>query len=103
MGLAANGASSGIFLYALESRSYRQVAPAGRTPILLSDGRHLVYDLNGELRFLDTTTGSSTGILTVGTPSLSVNQRQFRISRDDRLIVFLRNEVESDIWLMSPE
>ena len=32
-----------------------------------------------------------------------VNNRQFRVSRDDRQIVFLRTEHEADIWLMSPE
>jgi Tol biopolymer transport system component len=103
MGLRADGESSGIFLYGLAAGSYRQVVASGRVPILLADGRHLVYDVGGELRFLDTANGRSTPIVSLGTPSLSVNQRQFRVSRDNRLIVFLRNEVESDIWLMSPE
>ena len=31
------------------------------------------------------------------------NNRQFRASRDNRQIVFLRAENEADIWLMSPE
>ena len=31
------------------------------------------------------------------------NNRQFRVSRDNRQIVFLRAENEGDIWLMSPE
>jgi Tol biopolymer transport system component len=103
MGLTVDAKSSGMYLYALEAGTYRQVSTSGRTPMLLGDGRHIVYNSGPELRFLDTQTGRSTGILPLGTASLSVNQRQFGVSRDNRQIVFLRNEVESDIWLMSPE
>ena len=70
---------------------------------MLADGRHLVYDDEGTLRFLDTASGRSVEVLSVGPPSMTVNQRQFRITRDNRQLVFLRNEAQADIWLMSPE
>jgi serine/threonine protein kinase/Tol biopolymer transport system component len=103
MGMRPDGTSAGIFLYSIASGGYQRVATGGRTPNMLADGRHLVYDDDGTLRFLDTQSGRSTEVLTVGPPSMTVNQRQFRITRDNRHIVFLRNEAQADIWLMSPE
>jgi Tol biopolymer transport system component len=103
MGMRPDGTSAGIFLYDIASSAYRRVATGGRTPNMLADGRHLVYDDDGTLRFLDTASGRSVEVLSVGPPSMTVNQRQFRITRDNRHIVFLRNEAQADIWLMSPE
>jgi eukaryotic-like serine/threonine-protein kinase len=103
MGMRPDGTSAGIFLYDLGSGTYQRVATGGRTPNMLADGRHLVYDDDGTLRFLDTANGHSVEVLSVGPPSMTVNQRQFRITRDNRQIVFLRNEAQADIWLMGPE
>ena len=103
MGMRPDGTSAGIFLYDIASSAYQRVATGGRTPNMLADGRHLVYDDDGTLRFLDTASGRSVEVLSVGPPSMTVNQRQFRITRDNRHIVFLRNEAQADIWLMSPE
>jgi serine/threonine protein kinase len=70
---------------------------------LLADGQSLVYyDTDDSLRFLDMKTGRSEQLLRVGWSSLT-NNRQFRVTRDNRQIVFLRFENEADIWLMSRE
>ena len=102
-GLTPEQRSEVAHLYDIASSAYRRVATGGRTPNMLADGRHLVYDDEGTLRFLDTASGRSVEVLSVGPPSMTVNQRQFRITRDNRHLVFLRNEAQADIWLMSPE
>ena len=57
---------------------------------------------DGRLRFLDTASGRSAEILSIGW-SNQVNNREFRITRDGRQIVFVRAENEADIWLLSPD
>jgi eukaryotic-like serine/threonine-protein kinase len=102
MGLLPDGSSAGVWLYHVESRRYERVTTSGRIPHLLADGRGLVYFDHGALRFLDTSSGRSAELLSVGWTG-QTNNRQFRVSRDNRQIVFLRSENEADIWLMSPE
>ena len=102
MGLLPDGSSAGVWLYHVESRRYERVTTGGRIPHLLADGRGLVYFDQGALRFLDTSSGRSVELLSVGWTG-QTNNRQFRVSRDNRQIVFLRSENEADIWLMSPE
>ena len=103
MGLRPDGSSGGVWLYHVESRRYERVTTEGRIPQLLADGRGLVYyDQGSVLRFLDTRSGRSAELLSMGW-SGQTNSRQFRVSRDNRQIVFLRSENEADIWLMSPE
>ena len=102
MGLQPDGSSAGVWLYHVESRRYERVTTSGRIPHLLADGRGLIYYDQGVLRFLDTRSGRSVELLSMGW-SGQTNNRQFRVSRDNRQIVFLRDENEADIWLMSPE
>ena len=103
MGLRPDGSSGGVWLYHVESRRYERVTTSGRIPHLLADGRGLVY--------YDQRRASLPGheerairaeLLSMGW-SGQTNNRQFRVSRDNRQIVFLRSENEADIWLMSPE
>jgi hypothetical protein len=103
MGLQADGSSGGVWLYHVDARRYERVTRSGRIPQLLADGRRLIYyDQGGLLRFLDTSSGRSNELLSMGW-SGQTNNRQFRVSRDNRWIVFLRAESEADVWLMSPE
>jgi TolB protein len=102
MELRRDGSSAGIWLYHLDSGRYERVSSSGRIPHLLADGRRLVYNDDGRLRFLDTASGRSAEILSIGW-SNQVNNREFRITRDGRQIVFVRAENEADIWMMSPE
>jgi eukaryotic-like serine/threonine-protein kinase len=103
MGLRPDGSSAGVWLYRVDSRRFERLTTSGRIPQLLADGRGLVYyDQGGVLRFLDTTSGRSVDLLSMGWSGFT-NNRQFRVSRDNRQIVFLRAENEGDIWLMSPE
>ncbi len=102
MGLRPDGSSAGVWLCRVDSQSYERVTTSGRIPHLLADGRGLVYYDQGSLRFLDTRSGRSAELLFMGWSGFT-NNRQFRVSRDNRQIVFLRSENEADIWLMSPE
>ena len=103
MGLRPDGSSGGVWLYGVDSRRYERVTTSGRIPQLLADGRRLIYyDQGGVLRFLDTRDGRSAELLSTGW-SGQTNNRQFRVSHDNRQLVFLRSETEADIWLMSPE
>lgn len=103
MGLRPDGSSGGIWLCDLESRQYRRLTTSGRIPHLIGDGRGVVYyEEGGLMRFLDVITGRTTDLLSMGWSGYT-NNRQFRVSRDNRQIVFLRFENEADIWLMSPD
>ena len=104
MALRPDGTSAGVCLYDLQSGRYQRVTTSGRTPNLLADGQRLIYhDDAGDLQLVDVASGRSTKLLALGSPRLSLNQREFRLSRDNRRMVFLRVENEGDIWLMSPE
>jgi eukaryotic-like serine/threonine-protein kinase len=103
MGLRPDGSSGGVWLYGVDSRRYERVTTDGRIPHLLADGEGLVYyDHDSALRFLDIRSGRSERLLSMGWSSMT-NNRQFRVSRDNRQIVFLRFENEADVWLMSPD
>jgi hypothetical protein len=102
VGQKGDGTSAGIFIYHPESGDYERLTSGGRNPNLLADGRRLLYEDGGALRFLDTASGRSAEILSLS-PARSLHERHFRLSRDDRQIVFQRTESEADIWLMSLE
>jgi Tol biopolymer transport system component len=103
MGLRPDGNSGGVWLYRVGTRTYERVTNSGRIPQLLADGRGLVYyEEGGKLLYLDMKSGRSSDLVTMGWSGFT-NNRHFRVSRDNRTIVFLRSENEADIWLMSPE
>jgi Tol biopolymer transport system component len=102
-GQKTDGATAGVFVYHLGSGRYERVAGRGRTPSLLADGRRLLYEDAGEVVFVDPATQTSRTVLSIGAPVGIGNQRRFRLSRDNRWIVFFRSEIEADIWLMSLE
>jgi hypothetical protein len=90
-----------VWLYHLDSGRYERLTSSGRIPHLLADGEHLVYCDDGLLRFLDVASKRSVDLLSIGWSS-QVNNREFRVTRDGRRIVFVKAEHEADIWLMSP-
>jgi WD40 repeat protein len=97
-----DGSSAGLFLYHLASGAYERITASGRAPHLLADGRRLLYEDEGTLRLLDPASGRSEALMRLGPPSPNANpQRHFRISRDNRQLVFLRSEAEADVWLLS--
>jgi Tol biopolymer transport system component len=103
MGLRPDGNSGGVWLYRVGTRTYERVTNSGRIPQLLADGRGLVYyEEGGKLLYLDMKSGRSSDLVSMGWSGFT-NNRHFRVSRDNRTIVFLRSENEADIWLMTPE
>ena len=101
--LRPDGSSAGVVVFDLRSLSYVRLTSSGTTTQVLRDGRRLLYEDDGLIRLLDTASGRTTEILRIGRPNQSINQRLFRITRDNRQIVFIRGEAESDIWLMGTE
>ncbi len=101
VGQHKDGSAAGIFLYHLQPGSYERVAVGGRNPQLLWDGRRLLYEDGGSIVFLDPATGRTATLLSLGTLVSTSNARSFRLSRDNRWIVFSHSEAEADIWLMS--
>ena len=94
---------TGVVLYDLQSGRYLRLTTSGTTPQLLRDGRRLLYEDEGQLFLLDPASGRTKEIMKRDRPRGSINQRIFQITRDNRQLVFIDAEVESDIWLMSPE
>jgi eukaryotic-like serine/threonine-protein kinase len=102
VGQTSDGTSGGAFLHDLGTGDYERLTTGGRNPQLLAAGRRLLYEDGGVLLLLDRSTGRSEKLLALS-PSRSLNERQFRLSRDGRLLVFQRTEAEADVWMMSRE
>jgi Tol biopolymer transport system component len=90
--------SAGISVYSLDSRQYQHFTDFGRAPRWLSDGRRLIFGIDGEpgIYLLDTRSGKVREILSVAPNGV------FGVAptRDDRRIYFALNSVEADVWLM---
>jgi Tol biopolymer transport system component len=87
------GGRTGVWVYSLDTRTYRRFAD-GNTPAWLADGHRLVYDHRGRLWVLDTITGNTRELL--GIPGEDVDY-PLPIVGDSRL-VFRRQAYSSDIW-----
>ena len=88
----------GIVLYWLGSKKYQRVTDFGGGPAWMSDSRRLLFvDASRRKIFvLDTASGRSVPLLDIS--SGTVRGGQAVISRDDRTIFFVRNDMEADIW-----
>ena len=87
------GGRTGVWVYSLNTRSYRRFGD-GNTPAWLADGRRLVYDYRGRLWVLDTITGGTKELLAIPGEELDF---PLPIAGDSQL-VFRRGSYSSDIW-----
>ncbi|HEY8232604.1 MAG TPA: protein kinase [Vicinamibacteria bacterium] len=103
VGQNADGSSAGVFVLDVASGKYEQLTTTGRTPVLLADGKRLLFDDGSSIVYLDLATGQRTTLLGLGSSLRTLNARPFRLTRDNRTLVFCRSETESDVWMMSVE
>jgi Tol biopolymer transport system component len=103
VGQNADGSSAGVFVLDVAAGKYEQLTTTGRTPVLLADGKRLLFDDGSSIVYLDLATGQRTTLLGLGSALRTLNARPFRLTRDNRTIVFCRSETESDVWMMSLE
>jgi hypothetical protein len=79
----------------LATGAHEVIAKAGARPRWLSDGRRLVYTDDGALQLIDTRTKTSREIYRSPAGTI-VNPA---VSHDDRLIYYILNRAEDDIFL----
>jgi Tol biopolymer transport system component/predicted Ser/Thr protein kinase len=93
------GPRSGVWLYSLDSKSYRRIADAGggfSGAKLTSDGRHVVFARVGRLWIADIAAATVRELLAIEGESLS----NPRLTADDSQLVFLRAINDADVWLV---
>jgi eukaryotic-like serine/threonine-protein kinase len=86
----------GIGLYAFATRQYERLTRSGNYPLWLPGSRRLLYLDSGAIWLYDTTTRTPRMIVETGEgPTVTC----FTVSRDGRLIYFVRQQHDGDIWL----
>ncbi len=94
---SAEGYTSGIALYSLESQQYEKLTDFGRFPIWLNDNRRLLFRHRDKLFLVNSQTKKVREVLSVDPHRIL----DFALSRDDRLIYFSLVSTEADIWLLT--
>jgi Periplasmic component of the Tol biopolymer transport system len=95
-----DGRQLGTAIYSFESRKYERFLPSRLGGNWLRDSRRLLFEFQGKLHLLDTQSKRRREVFSV-TPYEILPQ--FRLSPDNRFIVFTLDSTESDIWLMKFE
>ena len=91
------GRSEGVTVHDLDSQRSEKLTGFGVLPVWLKDSRRLIFSEQGKLYLLDTQSKKTREILAVPPHSASA----VAISRDNRLIYFIIQATEADIWLAS--
>ncbi len=95
----AGGTYLGVGVYDLDSQKFERLTESGMNPVWLKDSRRLLFELQGKLYLLDSQSKKSREILAVP-PHLANSPA---VSRDNRLIYFILDATEADIWLVNLE
>jgi Tol biopolymer transport system component len=86
----------GLALYAFATKQYERLTRSGSVPLWLPDNRHLLYLDKGAIWLYDTTTRTGRVVVETGEgPPLT----SFTVSRDGKVIYFVREHSDGDIWL----
>jgi Tol biopolymer transport system component len=93
-----DGTFPGIVLYDLASRTYEKLTDSGMEPVWFSDGRRLLFNLDGKIHLVDRQTKRTHEVLSIA-PS-AVARRGFALGPDDRAIYFSVSITEANIWLL---
>ena len=93
------GFGDGISVYSLADRSFRHLTDRGRFPRWLADGRRILYANHGELRLLDSESGSDRLLIDVDPDEVFTCEP----SPDERTITCDRRRAEADVWVMARE
>jgi Tol biopolymer transport system component len=93
--ISGRGGRGGVWVYSLDTRTYRRFGD-GQDAAWLADGRRLVYDNHGRLWVLDTISGDTKEVLAIPGETLD---SPVPIMGDSQLL-FTRTAQSSDIWTM---
>jgi len=90
----------GIVIYSLESKTYRTLSKSGSRPTWLADSRRIVCGdpTAGKLLLLDSASGRTVRLLDAAFDANNSLAKVGRPLRDDRIIFFVTDHAESDIW-----
>ena len=94
---AARDEDRGVGLYAFATKQYERLTRSGTFPLWLPDSRRLLYLDKGAIWLYDTTTNAARVVVETGEgPAVTC----FTVShRDGRIIYFVREHRDGDIWL----
>jgi Tol biopolymer transport system component len=90
--------SKGIGIYSTESSRYQHVATIGEWPVWLNDNRRLLFSAQGKLYIVDRDQKRPRELLSVQ----GEHFRDINLSPDNREVFFVRQALQSDIWLVKP-
>jgi serine/threonine protein kinase len=93
---AARDEDRGLALYTFPTRQYQRLTRSGIVPLWLPDSRRLLYLDKGAIWLYDTTTRTAPVLVETG-EGLPVTC--FTVSRDGRVIYFVQEHSDGDIWL----
>jgi Tol biopolymer transport system component len=93
-----DGGYAGIILYNLASRTYQKMTDSGVEPVWLSDSRRLLYNDQGKIYLVDSSSRRTHEVLSIA-PS-AVAKRGFALGLGDRAIYFSVGNAEADVWLL---
>ncbi len=82
---------TGIALYSLAERRYRQLTPSGTRPIWLPGDREILYGDGARLRIVNVQTGA--------TRDAGFAATAMSLSADGKTLVYSNRSVQSDVWL----
>lgn len=115
--LSANLKSYGLMIYSFETRTYKKFTDNWDYPLWLNDSRRLLVLSSKEIDFVnntlsepvvftlfDTATSKHHEILSENTASIApdnIGHDSLVISPDNRWLYFGRDDIESDIWMLT--
>jgi Tol biopolymer transport system component len=95
---SSEATNEGLYLYSIDSRSYRKVADHGRSAAWLHDSRRLLYTtIDSQTALLDTRTRDSHDVISL-LPDSAVGAR---LSPDNRELYFVRESDGADIYMLT--
>lgn len=96
---ATNQPHLGIVIFFIETKRFEKLSEFGNRPLWLSDNQRMIFFHQDKLYLLDRTSRKIKELL-----STSPNKIEgISISKDDRLIYFSCESMETDIWLATFE
>jgi hypothetical protein len=94
------GASSGLVIYSLSEKQYKQIADFGAWPTWLHDSRRLVFHDQSNIYLIDTLSRRIQKIYSAAPREIEHNT-SLGVSSDDRQIFFSSTVAEADIWQLT--
>jgi serine/threonine protein kinase len=89
---------AGIFVYSFASQSYQRLTTSGRSPVWLSDSRHLLFIDNDNIYIIDSVAKKSRIVYDINSIAWS-DIAGIATSRDNRQIYYSQVTTEADIWV----